>query len=165
MRTIYVILCTVLSISFLVSDKSFAKWAYPFVVWNGYIYVVNDEKVKEIGKEIGHVTKYSDREGTYSGNFSNSYKKGTKYYSIKGINTDEAIAVQDGNGKYVKATRDGKYVKPTKNEKYVKPTNVGEYESNKKSSEIIFLKWTAVFLVLVILIVTGRNVANRKRPR
>lgn len=147
MRTKYVFLCTLLSICLLFSEKSLASWAYPFVVWNGYIYVVSEEKVEKVEKEIGHVTKYSDREGTYSGNFSNIFKKGTKYYSIKGISLDEAIAVQDGKGNYVKATRDGKY------------------EGNKKTSEINFLKWAAVFLVIVILVVTGENFARKKRPR
>ncbi|KLT17944.1 hypothetical protein AA980_11135 [Neobacillus vireti] len=90
-------------------SKSFASWAYLFVVWDGYTYVVSEEYVTEIDKEIGHVTKYSDREGTYSGNFSNIYKKGTKYYSIKGISTDEAIAIQEKDGKYKKATREGEY--------------------------------------------------------
>lgn len=45
----------------------------------------------------------------HPGNFSNIYKKGTKYYSIKGINTDEAIAVQDEERKYKKAIRGEKY--------------------------------------------------------
>jgi hypothetical protein len=105
---VFVLFFTVTT-SFLLPSRSFASWAYLFVVWDGYTYVVSDENVTEIDKEIGHVTKYSDREGTYSGNFSNIYKKGTKYYSIKGINTDEAIAIQDKDGKYKKATREGKY--------------------------------------------------------
>ncbi|MED4534384.1 hypothetical protein [Metabacillus fastidiosus] len=89
--------------------QSSAKWAYSFVVWDGYTYIISDEYVTEVDKEIGHVTKYSDIEGTYSGNFSNSYKEGTKYYSIKGISTAEAITIQEGNNKYRKAVRDGKY--------------------------------------------------------
>lgn len=70
-----------------------ASWAYPFVVWDKNVYVVSDEVVIEIDKQIGRVTKYSDKEGNYGGNFSNVYKKGTKYFSIKGISTDIAIAV------------------------------------------------------------------------
>ena len=93
----------------LCSNKAFADWAYAFVVWDGFIYVVSDEFVAEVDKEIGHVTKYSGKEGTYSGNFSNRYKKGTSYYSIKGISTDEAIAIQDEEGTYLKAVRDGEY--------------------------------------------------------
>jgi len=103
------ILSISISISILFSNKSLADWAYAFVVWDGHVYVITDEQVSEIDKEIGHVTKYSDREGSYSGNFSNANPKGTKYYSIQGISTDEAVAVQKDNGTYIKATRDEKY--------------------------------------------------------
>lgn len=54
------------------------------------------------------MTKYSDIEGTYSGNFSNTYKKGTKYFSIKEISTDIAIMVQEG-GQYRKAIKEMEY--------------------------------------------------------
>ena len=85
------------------------SWAKTFVVWKGYVYEISDEYVKEVDEEIGKVTKYSDQEGTYKGNFSNKYRKGTKYYSIKGIGTDEAIAIQEQDGRFRKAIRDGKY--------------------------------------------------------
>jgi hypothetical protein len=94
--------------SLLVPSKSFADWAYSFVVYDGYVYVISDEHVIDIGKEIGQVTKYSDREGSYYGNFSNTYEEGTKYYSINGISTGTAIAVDD-HGTYIKAIRDGVY--------------------------------------------------------
>ncbi|MBB2480755.1 hypothetical protein H5P36_11165 [Bacillus sp. APMAM] len=141
-------LFTMLFLFLITPINSFASWAYPFVVWNGYIYVVSEVKVEKVEKEIGHVTKYSDREGMYSGNFSNVFKKGTKYYSIKGISTDEAIAVQDENGKYKKATREGKYG-----------------WSKKASSEINFPKLAAVFLVIIIIIATGGNFVKRKKLR
>lgn len=89
-------------------NKSSADWAYSFVVYDGYKYRVSDEYVIEVNKEIGEVTKYSDMEGTYSGNFSNEYEKGTKYFSILGISTEEAIAVEEKNGSYRKAIIDGK---------------------------------------------------------
>ncbi|WP_313892204.1 hypothetical protein [Psychrobacillus sp.] len=89
--------------------KSLASWAYEFVVWNGDVYVVSDEAIENVNKEIGHVTKYSDREGTYSGNFSNVYPKGTSYFSIEGVSTDEAIAIQGKDGTYMKANKDGEY--------------------------------------------------------
>lgn len=95
--------------SFFLVNKSSADWAYSFVVWDGDIYVVNDEEVGQVDREIGEVTKYSDMEGTYSGNFSNTYRKGTKYFSIVDVSTDEAIAVEDVQGHYVKAISDGKY--------------------------------------------------------
>ncbi|WP_256759876.1 hypothetical protein [Cohnella sp. WQ 127256] len=90
------------------SKLSATSWANQFVVWHGYAYVVSDEYVTEIGSKIGHVTKYSDM-ATYTGNFSNAYKKGTNYYSIKGISTDAAIAVQHKEGTYKKAIRNGKF--------------------------------------------------------
>ncbi|MDM5336293.1 hypothetical protein QUF84_03475 [Fictibacillus enclensis] len=86
-----------------------ASWAYPFVVWDHYTYSISEEYVDQVGKEIGEVTKYSDQEGAYTGNFSNQYKKGTKYFEIKGISTDKAIAIQEPGGKYIKAIREHKY--------------------------------------------------------
>ncbi|MEH7388260.1 hypothetical protein V7147_23105, partial [Bacillus sp. JJ1521] len=70
-----------MTISSCSENKSPADWAYYFVVWDDYIYQVSDDYVNEINEEIGEVTKYSDLEGTYTGNFSNKYNKGTKYYS------------------------------------------------------------------------------------
>ncbi|MEA0553226.1 hypothetical protein U1P98_22205 [Lysinibacillus irui] len=84
------------------------SWVYPFVVWDGYMYEVTDEKVTTIENKIGAVTKYSDMK-EYGGNFSNAYPKGTKYFSIKGIDTEIAIAVQVDKGTYLKAIRDGEY--------------------------------------------------------
>jgi hypothetical protein len=46
---------------------------------------------------------------SYPGNFSNTFEKGTKYFSIKGISSDEAIAIEESNGRYIKAYSDGKY--------------------------------------------------------
>jgi len=56
-----------------------AKWAYAFVVYDHNIYVISKEHVEpqKIGSIIGKVTKHSGEEGTYSGNFSNHYPKGT----------------------------------------------------------------------------------------
>jgi hypothetical protein len=99
---------TLLAAMFSPSKTSATSWAYSFVVWNGYIYEMTDEFVTDIEQEIGQVTKYSDME-TYAGNFSNTYKKGTKYFSIQGISTDEAIAVEINEGKYKKAIRTGEY--------------------------------------------------------
>jgi len=90
-------------------NKSSADWAFSFDVWNGYIYQFSDEYVDDIGDEIGEVTKHSDTKGTYSGNFSNLYEKGTKYFAIQGISTEEAIAIEEEYGKYRKAIRDGKF--------------------------------------------------------
>lgn len=78
------------------------------LVYHGNIYVISDEYTTTVDKIIGHVTKYSNRAGTYYGNFSNTYKKGTKYYSIKDIDIEEAIAIED-NGKYRIAFYNGEY--------------------------------------------------------
>ncbi|WP_407268577.1 hypothetical protein [Radiobacillus sp. PE A8.2] len=110
MKKISIFLLLALLIAFLFPSKSLAtSWAYIFVVWDGYIYEVTDEYVTDIDKKIGQVTVYSDME-SYTGNFSNAYERGTEYYSIKGINTNEAIAVEVSDGEYRKAIRRGEHV-------------------------------------------------------
>lgn len=82
-----------------------------FVVNDGKIFVVSEEHLdpKQIGLKIGKVTKYSDQERTYSGNFSNRYPKGTGYYEIIGVEINKAIAIKDEKGLYIKATYGGDY--------------------------------------------------------
>jgi len=105
----YTVLLSAFVVILLIPCKAMAtSWAYPFVVWDDYIYVISDEYVENIAKEIGQVTKYSDME-QYEGNFSNIYPKGTKYYAIKGVGIDTAIAIDLGNGHYIKANREGEY--------------------------------------------------------
>ena len=130
---------------FLNPNKSNAGWAYQFVVWDGFVYVIGDEFVEEVDGKIGRVTKYNDMEGTYSGNFSNVYKKGTAYYSIKGISTDEAIAVEDGGGKYKKAVRDG------------------EYAGDKNILGLNTLTMIIGFLVLLLIFILPTYLKRRKR--
>ncbi|MCT2534415.1 hypothetical protein NC661_15220 [Aquibacillus koreensis] len=99
----------VIGIFFLSPSPSFAtSWEYFFVVWDGDKYEVTDEIVEKVDQKIGEVTKYSDMD-TYSGNFSNAYHEGTDYYAIQGTSTDEAIAVEEANGKYKKAINRGTY--------------------------------------------------------
>ena len=110
MKTKLLFTSFLISTFFILSPiQSLAEWAYSFVVWDGYIYVVSDEVVQQIDQEIGHVTSYSDIEGTSSGNFSNTFFKGTKYYSIKNVNTYEAIAIETQDGNFIKAVREGLY--------------------------------------------------------
>jgi len=87
-----------------------ASWAYPFVVNGGKIFIVTADYVdaSKLGDVVGKVTYYSDREGTYSGNFSNIYPKGTEYYAIQGISSKLAIAVETQEG-YVIARYEGEY--------------------------------------------------------
>ncbi|MEK4348378.1 hypothetical protein [Paenibacillus sp. FSL P4-0184] len=89
-----------------------ADWAYSFVVYSGDIYEISDEELipeNEIDKKIGQVTRYSDHEGMYSGNFSNTYPKGTPYYSIKNIDPKEIIAIKTHEAEFVKAINKGQY--------------------------------------------------------
>jgi hypothetical protein len=90
---------------------AYADWAKSFVVFDGGSYAISDIELEasQVGSVIGKVTKYSDTEGTYSGNFSNRYPKGTSYYKINDLAVGEAIAVGNGEGKWVKALYDGEY--------------------------------------------------------
>jgi hypothetical protein len=129
----------------IVPSKSFAtSWAYPFVVWDGYIYIVNDEYVTEIDQEIGKVTRYSDMY-QQSGNFSNVYEKGTKYYSIKDVSTDEAIAVEDGSGKYKKAVREREYTFGKTAE------DSPEDKSSDMTATLLILSAITIFLIIFVL--------------
>ncbi|MDN4525171.1 hypothetical protein [Fictibacillus fluitans] len=119
-----------------------AKWAYPFVVWDHYTYSISEEYVEQVGKEIGKVTKYSDQEGDYNGNFSNQYKKGTKYFKIKGISTDKAIAVQEPGGKYIKAIREHKY-----QESNMVGSFMSEVEANPWIGFLVLVGAAAVLIV------------------
>lgn len=69
-----------------------------------------EEKVEErdIGKVIGKVkVEADDMTGEYYRDASNLFKKGTKYFEIKGIPTSTAIAVEH-DGHWVKAVYMGK---------------------------------------------------------
>lgn len=59
-RYIVTIFATCLLVALSPNKTIATSWAYPFVVWDGYSYVVTDEYVTDVGEEISHVTKYSD---------------------------------------------------------------------------------------------------------
>ncbi|WP_226665196.1 hypothetical protein [Metabacillus litoralis] len=83
------------------------SWAFPFVVWEGHVYEVTNEKVSEsdIGQIIGEVkTIPDDMTGEYYGNASNAYPKGTKYYKINNLKTDTNIAVEVEENQWKKAS-------------------------------------------------------------
>ena len=111
MKLNHLLLLTLLFLVTLFAGCSSKSWVSSFVVWDSDIYQISEEYVDKVDEEIGEVTMYSDKEGTYSGNFSNEYKKGTKYFSIEGISTKEAIAIEEDDGKYRKAINNGKYGK------------------------------------------------------
>lgn len=97
-----------------ISTEVSASWAYRFVVYNHGTYEVTGEQIDSdrIGKKLGKVTRYSDREGTYGGNFSNVYPKGTTYHEILGISPQKQIAVKTGTEAYVMAEYRGPYAGP-----------------------------------------------------
>lgn len=109
-KTIKIIIVAMILLSLPINTVN-AKWAYPFVVYNKNIYIITDKKVNTelIESKLGRVTKYSSREGTYSGNFSNTYPKGTKYYKIKDTDVNEFIAVNEKDGSFTAAKYDGEY--------------------------------------------------------
>lgn len=96
---------------FTVISTIHASWAFPFVVYGGNMYGVTDEEVEasRITSKLGKVTHYSDKEGSYGRNFSNSLPKGTEYFAIDGIDVLEAIAIKSDQGTYIKAIYKGKY--------------------------------------------------------
>ncbi|NMH74389.1 hypothetical protein HF078_14970 [Bacillus sp. RO2] len=67
---------------------------------------MTDERLTkgEIGNEIGEVKRKADEySGSYYGDSSNLYDKGTKYYDIEGVAPDTAIAIEERSGEWVKA--------------------------------------------------------------
>ncbi|MCR8658976.1 hypothetical protein [Paenibacillus endoradicis] len=87
----------------VIEVKRFADFPFPLVRWNNQIYRVTSDEVLEIGSEIGEiVTRLTSENYEQSDNSSNSFNKGTKLWSIKGIDTTEAIAVQRTEDVYIK---------------------------------------------------------------
>jgi len=131
-----------------------ASWAYKFVVFLGNTYIVSEDEVpaNRIGSVFGKVTRYSDEEGTtYSGNFSNALPVGTEYHAIIGIDIQDAIAVKNKEGVYVKATYSGPYAKTD---------NFG----SKVGRTIDRLDWQLT-VGLVLLIAAGFTIRWRIRRR
>lgn len=91
---------------------AYAKWSYQFVVYNKNVYVITDKKVNAelIGSKIGRVTTYSTHEGTYWGNFSNTYPTGTKFYEIIGSDVNKVIAIKKENGDFIEAQYEHEYL-------------------------------------------------------
>ncbi|WP_314585989.1 hypothetical protein [Paenibacillus terrigena] len=96
---------------FVMNQSVSASWAFQFVVYSGNTYEVTSEIISpnQIEKKIGQVSHYSDKEGTYSGNFSNTYPRGTKYYSVIGIDKNKEIAIKTEDNIYIKAIYQGPY--------------------------------------------------------
>lgn len=147
------------------------SWAFPFVVWEDYIYVVTEEEVPEgdVGKEIGQVTIYSDMV-SISGNFSNIYPRGTKYYSIQDVKTDEAIAVFDKSKEvYYRAYRESpyewSYTIPEEEEK-LNENNSPPIDGMMKEEEDKNIKEIIIgFSFILILVVIGSRLINRNKEK
>jgi hypothetical protein len=151
MKKLSKLTCVILILFTFLHINLSADWAYAFVVNDGNMYVRSDEIVNEsdLGEQVGEVTYYSDREGTYSGNFSNIYPKGTLYYEIEGISPNEAIAIRTENNDYIKATYSGKYVGGK-----AEPFGGDSDQDNASREEniIITILITSVLLILFLII-------------
>lgn len=82
-----------------------AEWAYSFVIYNGNVYQVTDEKIEQflIKELIGEVSRYANEPSDeYHGNASNIYPIVTGYYKIDAISVKKAIAVKV-DGEFIKA--------------------------------------------------------------
>ncbi|EBK2060041.1 hypothetical protein MJ257_14795 [Paenibacillus timonensis] len=89
------------------NQPNIQSWAFNVVTWNHGVYKITNQTTTEIDKEIGAIKKYSTNESSNLPNlFSNKYKKGTKLFKIKNVETNEYIAVQDDeDGVYYKAEK------------------------------------------------------------
>ncbi|PYZ98750.1 hypothetical protein CR205_09300 [Alteribacter lacisalsi] len=90
----------------LASPVHALSWAYDFVVWDGKVYEVTEEELapEEVAGQIGSVrTQANENTGSYYGNASNAYPRGTPYFSIDGVSEREAIVVQDDESRLLVA--------------------------------------------------------------
>lgn len=131
-----------------------ASWAYEFVVNDGRSYIVTKERVEEklLGENVGKVTYHSTQEGTYNGNFSNSYPKGTRYYAIQGISTNEVIAIQSQTGEYFKAYFDREYGGSDDSIQTRQPSEIAAGYEKKDYSILILSVLLAAFVAMIITI-------------
>ncbi|WP_246072808.1 hypothetical protein [Paenibacillus dokdonensis] len=146
-------IATLMCIFFLfVHTEASASWAYSFVVYNSSVYAVTMEEVSSelIGNQIGKVTRFSDKEGTYRGNFSNQYPKGTPYYAINGIDFKQQIAVKTDADTYVKAVYQRTYAADER------PKNNGLWWMYMIGAALL------VLVVLVVFVVYNRR-SRRKQ--
>lgn len=110
-KSLFLLIAICLASTFIAIRSVHADWAYKFVVNEGQSYIISDNRVapEQVDSKIGEVTKYSDHEATYSGNFSNYFPKGTNYYNIKGVTLSEAIAIKLSDGTFIRANYQGEY--------------------------------------------------------
>lgn len=152
-RVVKLLLTVALLFSLFVT-ATWASWAYPFVVNDGKLYVTTKEPVEEtlIDKEVGEVTYFSDQEGSYGGNFSNIYPKGTPYYSIRGIDPDEAIAIKTTEGTYIRAVFEYEYAG---GDSLVQSMGYSTTKSEGSHDIVILIVLLAAFAAVIVLIVAA----------
>ncbi|UOE94661.1 hypothetical protein [Alkalihalobacillus sp. LMS39] len=129
------------------------SWAYPFITWEGNLYVVTDTKIEKVEEELGQVTSYSDME-SLPGDFSNAYQKGTKFYKIKGVSTEEAIAVEVEDGTFIKAIREESYLGESNSEPVVKSHKLkssveAEEKAEEKKNGLVLLTMYLLFFIAI----------------
>lgn len=131
-----------------------ASWAYEFVVNDGRSYIVTKERVelKLLGENVGKVTYHSTQEGSYNGNFSNSYPTGTQYYAVQGISPHEVIAVQSQTGDYFKAYFDREYGGSDDSIQPKQHSEIAAGHENKDYSILILSVLLAAFVAMIITI-------------
>lgn len=86
------------------------SWAFDVVTWKNGIYKVTNETVTttEVEIEIGIIKKHSTNESSELPNlFSNKYKKGTKLFKVKNVETTDYITVKDDETYYKAVKMDG----------------------------------------------------------
>ena len=74
-KILFLLIAICMASTFFAIRSVHADWADNFVVNDGKSYIISDNRVEieQIGSIIGEVTSYSDKEDTYSGNFSNYF--------------------------------------------------------------------------------------------
>jgi preprotein translocase subunit SecG len=155
MKRLYTLTCVILILFTFLHIKVSADWAYAFVVNDGDTFMISNEVVDEldVGQQVGEVTRYSDREGTYSGNFSNIYPKGTTFYAIEGISPNEAIAIKTENNSYIKATyranMPGGKAEPFGGDN---DQDIGQDNAAREEKIIISILSISVLLIIVLVI-------------
>jgi len=86
-------------------------WVSDFVVYEGNLYEVTQQKVEQVENKIGEIDKLIKDSAIHSGNISNTFPEGTVLYSIVNVEIQEAIAVEASEGEYLQANFNGQYGK------------------------------------------------------
>lgn len=148
---------------FLYISSVCASWAYEFVVNDGRLFIISKDVAEEklLGEVVGKVTYHSAQEGSYNGNFSNTYPKGTSYYAIQGISPEEVIAIQSHTGEFFKAYFDSEY---GGSDDSIQPKQHSEIavESGNKDYSIVILSVLLTAFVAMIIMISASVIKNHR---